>query len=171
MAEKNVAVAVAKEQQELVNDEFEVLGVRVKLVSVPIGLIQDAQSHLIPPKVPMMLNETKGREEENPLDPTYLEKVAEYEEKRGMAAMDTMIMFGLVVDGLPETDDWLKRILWLSNRGTMPLPDVDFTDPIEKEFLFKKYVIATTRVIQAIGQKTGVSKEAITQAKNGFRPT
>lgn len=170
MTEQNVAVQVAKQKKEtVVDDEFDVMGVHVSLVAVPVGLVQDAQSHIKPPKVPSYYNEDKGREEENPTHPDYLNAVQEYEEKRTQAALDTMIMFGIELDGLPTDDSWLKRIKLLGKRGTLELSNVDFDDSIEQEFLFKKYVVATTSVIQAIGAKTGVSREAIAQAKAGFR--
>jgi hypothetical protein len=168
--DKNVAVQVAQDKNNKVNDEFTLNGVNVRLVAVPVGLIQDAQSRLKIPKVPTFFNDSKGREEENPVDPDYLMKVDKYNEDRGIAALDTMLMFGIEIDGLPENDSWLKKIKWLHKRGTLDLSAVDFDDEIDLEFLFKKYVVGTRDVITDISKIAGVGREAIAQAKAGFRP-
>lgn len=170
MSEQKPAIELAKAKKENVSDEFEVYGVRVKLVAVPVGVVQDALAYLEPPKVPKWMNEEKGREENNPNDPDYVAAVEKYEQQQGIASMETMAMFGIELpDGLPQDDSWLKKIKYLAKRGTLNLDNVDWNDETEIEFLFKRYVVATVSVVAAIGQKTGVTQESIAQAKAGFR--
>lgn len=161
-------LTVAKVQDVL--DIFEVHGVQVQLVAVPIGIVQDSLAQLAVPKVPMFFDEDKQREYENPNDPEYLQAMSDYDTKRGKITTEAFCMFGIdLPDGLPEDDNWLKRLKFMSKIGTMDLSSVDFDDEIEIEYLFKRYVVGTTEVITAISQKTAVTREAIAQAKTGFR--
>ena len=168
MTEQNAAVLVAKEKREYLSDEFVVQGVNVRLVSVPLGLIQDAQSHLREPKVPIWHNETKNRDEENPNDPDYLDAVEKYKTDLNTAAIDTFVMFGIEIDKLPDDDAWLKKLQWSHKRGTIDLSGIDFEDELDLEFLFKKYVIGTKEVISVITSKTAIGPEVVKRAKDGF---
>ena len=67
----NPAVAVAKARHGLDEDGTELLstGIRARIVPVAASLIDEAVARIRDPQVPVVMNEKKGREEENPLDP------------------------------------------------------------------------------------------------------
>jgi hypothetical protein len=169
MSEKAV-VNVAKQEQ--VPDEFEVMGVRVRLVAVPIGIIQDALASLKPPKIPIFHDPDKDRDYENPNDPDYLIDVEQYHTSRGTVSTEAFCMFGIVLlDSLPKNENWLNRIKFMHKRGKLDLGWVDWDDPTDKEFLFKRYVVGTTEVINAISTKTSITEGGIARAKVNFQRT
>ena len=167
MSEKEV-VTVAKVQS--IPDIFEIYGTKIRLIAVPVGIVQDSLIQLIPPKAPMFYDEDKDREYENPNDPDYLNDVAMYDQKRGVVTTEAFCMFGIeLLDGLPKDDAWLKRLKFMHKKGTLDLSWVDWDDETDVEFLFKRYVVGTTEVITTISQKTAVTSEAVAQAKTGFQ--
>lgn len=67
------------------------------------------------PQVPRQYIEDKGREEENPLDPAYLQAVEDHMTARGQSVLDAQIAFGSKViskpaemDG-PDDKGWAER--------------------------------------------------------------
>ena len=87
---------------------------RVKPVS-PL-LLRRATIHVADPKVPVVMIEEKGREEENPNDPDYLTAVADARTARGFAAMNVVLATGLAVESIPDgiprpaDDSWLEML-------------------------------------------------------------
>lgn len=163
------ALEVAKEQIATEFDTVEIYGVTAHLVAVPIGLLQDALSRIKEPKVPTFFDEDKQESYENPTDPEYIRALDEYKDKINKVTTDIFCMFGIELDGMPETDDWLKRVQFLVKRGELVLDDIDLDDPVDKEFLFKRYVIGSTAVIREISAKTTVTQAGVNKAKTFFR--
>lgn len=159
---------VAKEQYEDL-DYVEHYGVTARIVPVPIGLLQDALSRLKEPKVPTFFDEDKQESYENPTDPEYLRAIEEHKEKISKVTTEVFCMFGIELDGMPETDEWLKRIQFLVKRGTIVLDDIDLQDEMDREFLFKRYIVGSTAVIRAISEKTSVTQAGVNKAKEFFR--
>ena len=85
-------------------------GYRTRLVPVAGYLIDDIVAQVEDPPIPMFFNEDKGREEENPLDPNYLDALNKARFKRVSAQADALILFGIeLLDPMPEDDKWLKK--------------------------------------------------------------
>lgn len=115
-------------------------GVRVKLHPVSSALIEDLKMVIPYPEVPMPWIEEKQRNEENPNDPVYVKGCEETDRKRGDAALDGLLEFGVeLIDGLPEDDSWIKKLQRLVRRGKLDLSGFDLTDPFDLEFLFKRH--------------------------------
>jgi hypothetical protein len=170
MADKSPAVEVAKK----VGGEhnlFELTdGTRVRVTPVSAALIDEVSSRIKDPPIPMYRNEEKGRDEPNPVDPKYLEGVQEAQNKRGTAAIDAMVMFGIeLVDGLPEDEGWLGKLKWLEKRGSVDLSEYDMNDPVEKEFVYKRFVACAGEILEAITRVSGISGEDIARAEASFR--
>jgi hypothetical protein len=165
------AVDVAKEVKQPEEKVIERYGVKARIVPAPPGLVQDAVGRLSPPPVPTWFNEKKGRDEPNPSDPSYLAALEKYESDRGSAAIDALVMFGVeLLDELPVDGKWVKKLKFLHLKGSLDLGWVeDWEDSVTLEFLFKRYVLIHTGDLQEIAKQTGVSEEAIAQAKRGFR--
>lgn len=169
--DENPAVAVARELAEEGAPKIVTLstGVRARLVPVGVNLVRDAAMHIQDPPVPRFLNEDKGREEENPNDPAYLAACAEAERRREAAGMDALILFGVeLVDGPPQDDGWLRKLQFLAKRGELDLDRFDLDDPLEREFLYKKYVAVGSLDLIALGQVSGISRREVKAALDSF---
>jgi len=94
-------------------------GVKLLLKPVPPYAIWAAIAKLEEPKVPVVMIEAKGREEENPFAPEYLEQMDEFNAKRANAIHELMWVFGTklleVPDGTPrpEDDEWTEQLDYL----------------------------------------------------------
>jgi len=100
-------------------------GVKLLLKEVPPYAIWAAIEKLEEPILPIVMMEAKGREEENPFDPEYLEAVKEFEAKRANVIHELMWVFGSklleVPEGMagPEDDEWTEQLEYLGiNLGT-----------------------------------------------------
>ena len=131
------AVDVAKRQRETKKELGTIItlstGIRVRIVPVAAHLIDEAMFEIKDPAVPKQ-DLGKGREEPNPLDPAYRQALADAEHARGIAASDTLIFMGVeLVDGMPEDDEWLKKLKFLERLGHFKaLGNFDMKDKIDK---------------------------------------
>lgn len=145
-------------------------GNKARLVPVAASLIDDVMSLVKDPKVPMWHNPDKDRDEPNPSDPDYLQAYADQQHKRGLVAMDAMLMFGMeLVDGLPKSAEWLRKLRTMAQRGLLDLSSYDLDDPVDQEFLYKRYVAGSSGVVAKISELSGVSPEAVAEAESSFQ--
>lgn len=144
--------------------------VRAKIVGVPATLIDEVSSRVKDPDVPMWRNEEKDREEPNPSDPKYIKELSEAARQRGLAAVDAMCMFGVeLIDPVPDKDTWLKKLQYMEKHGRMDLSSYDLNDPMDIEYLWKRFIAVDATVIQAITRLSGISAEDIAEAERSFR--
>lgn len=169
MAKEDIVDVLKESQKE--KGIIEVDGVKIKVRPVSALLIQEITSHIVDPQPPMQPNPDKdGRIEENPFDPTYLDELKEVQTRRALATSDTMVMFGLdLMNGLPKDDLWLKKLQWLEKTGRLDLSNINFDDPFEKEFAFKKFIAATNPTIMEVTRASGVSQADIDSATSTFQ--
>lgn len=87
-------------------------GIRFKLKKVSNLLILDATKKIPVPAVPVVFLEDKGREEENPSDPLYIQRMTDYNSERGLLTSTLILAYGTEVISMPEgyipfeCDDW-----------------------------------------------------------------
>ena len=144
-------------------------GVRIRILPVSATLIDEVTSRIEDPEVPMWKNPDKDRDEPNPNDPKYIKALRDADRRRGVASMDAMVMFGVeLVDGVPEVDGWLKKLQALEHLGRLDLSAYDLNDPIDIEFLYKRFVIADARLLEKIGKKSGLGAEDLERAERSF---
>lgn len=173
MSDKNPAVESAKflagrGDEEIISTTSG--GIRVRLVPVSATLIDEVVSRVKDPDVPMWMNPDKNREEPNPSDPNYLKELAEADRKRGVAAMDAMVMFGVeLIDGVPEDKKWLSKLRLMEKRGQIDLDLFDVNDPIDLEFLYKRFIVVDAGLLSAIGRLSGVQGEEVARAEASFQ--
>ena len=163
------AIAVAKEKR---GPREEVLhnGTRVRIVPVSAQLITEVTRRVPKPDVPVVYNEDKGRDEENPNDPRYLMELDEREAQIGLAAMDAIVMFGVeLVDGLPEGDLWVKQLKLMEKMGHLDLSGIDFTDELELEFVYKRYVAVSAEDYELLRGTSGIDQEMLDESEESFR--
>lgn len=171
--EKSPVVAVAKEvdAREIKNNEIVLSDGRIGRVhSVASSLIEEVNSRLVDPLPPMFMNNEKGREEPNDVDPGYLKQLEDMKRKRGKASLDAIIMFGLeLVDGVPEDGLWLKKLQTMERRGHLDLTGYDLNDPFDLEFLYKSYIVCDNHVIEKISEVSGITEKDVEKAERSFR--
>lgn len=144
-------------------------GDKIKVIPVSATLIDEVVSRVEDPEVPMWRNPDKDRDEPNPNDPQYLREVAASERKRGIAAMDAMVMFGIeLIDGVPPTDKWLKKLKIMEKMGHVDLSAYDMEDPIDVEFLYKRFILSDANLLNIIGRASGVASEDVQRAEKSF---
>jgi hypothetical protein len=144
-------------------------GIRARLTPVAASLVAEATSLIKDPDPPTWHNPDKDRDEPNPSDPVYLRTIKENQTRRSLAGLDTLILFGVeLVDPLPEDDRWLKQLKLLERRGGLDLAGYDQEDPIDREFLYKKFVAVGSADLTEIGKLSGIAREAIKSAEDSF---
>lgn len=168
--EVSPAVEVKKRiNKEPSHNEIVILstGIRAKIHPVSATLIDEVVSMVKDPPIPMWHNEEKDRDEPNSGDPEYIKALSTAERKRGLAAMDAMIMFGLeLVDGLPDDEVWIKKLKYMEGRKMLDLSSYDFEADEDREFLYKRFVAVGTDDINRI---TGRSVIGVTEVDNSER--
>lgn len=171
MANENLAVKVRKEReaagQEVITFST---GVRVRLHPVAASLITDVTGRIEDPPVPKWFNPDKEREEENPSDPAYTRALQQADMKRGLAAVDAMVLFGVeLVDGLPEDTGWLRNLRHMERLGHLNLSGYDLEDEIDLEFLYKRYIAVASPDLQRVMTLSGLRQEDVARAERSFR--
>ncbi len=166
------ALEVAKDMKRLAKPAeyyLEAYQIRVRLVPVPPQMIDEVSNRIKDPEVPVWHDPDKDRDAPNPLDPAYKKAMEEAVRQRGLAAIDTMCLFGIeLIDGLPTDELWLSKLRLMEKRGLLSLSSYDLDDPMDKEFLFKRYVVANNEVIQAVTRVSGITPEEVAKAEQSF---
>ena len=132
--------------------------------------MQEALRSIKHPTVPTWINPDKNREEENPNDPEYLDALVEYSHQRSQVIEEVAFMFGLeLVDAVPEPGDLDRNLQWLARKGRIDLTGYDLSDPVDREFLYKKHCALAQSDWGIIGRLMGVSPEEVDAAAETFR--
>ena len=158
---------LADESQD---DLWEVEGYTIRVKAIPVAIISDVTSRIPEPEIPVWHNPEYDRDEQNPNDPAYLKAKSEVDTKRGQAMIDATVMFGIdLPNGVPPTDEWLPKLKFMEKRGQVDLSGYDLNDPLEKEFVFKRYIIANIGLINYIQNMSSVTPEDVGNAGRPFR--
>jgi len=165
--ESNAAILEVARERTNVADYILANGARAVIQPVAPALIDGVTARIKNPEPPIFHNEEKGRDEPNYLDPSYTAELAEAERKRGQAAIDAIIMFGVeLVDPVPE-GMWYKKLQLL---GVIDSDQAyDKLDEFEKQLIYLKYVAVSNKDIQQIMRLSGVRQEDIEAAEDSFR--
>ncbi len=84
--------------------------------------------------------------------------------------IDATVMFGIELpDGVPPTEEWLPKLKFMEKRKQIDLSGFDLTDPLELEFVFKRYIIANIALITYIQRISSVTPEDVGKAGQPFR--
>lgn len=171
------AVKLAKDLDERKKQDYVRLstGYWARIMPVSASLIDGAQALVPDPEPPEVWIEEKGRTEINPSDPAYLRALDRAEVRRAVAAADAMVLFGVeMVDENGDQietpgGDWLKKLQLMHRVGTIDIGAYDLEDPIDLEFLFKKYVAVAAPDFPLISLASGVREEDVDRAVATFR--
>ena len=176
---KTAALEVAKSMRTLAKPAeyfLEAYQIKVRLVPVPPQMIDEVSNRIKDPDVPLVPNPDRptdkypdGKPEPNPFDPAYTKAMEEAVRQRGLAAIDTMCLLGIeLVDGMPEDERWLSKLRYMEKRGLLSLSAYDLNDPLDKEFLFKRFMVASNEIIQALTRVSGITSEEVAKAEQSF---
>ena len=170
MTEK-AAIETARElADETQDDLWEVEGYLIRVKAIPMAIISDVTNRIPEPVIPVWRNPEYDRDEQNPNDPAYLQAKEEVDRKRGEAMIDAIVMFGIELpDGVPPTEKWLPKLKFMEKRGQVDLSGYDLSDPLELDFVFKRYIIANIGLISYIQNMSAVTPEDIGKAGKPFR--
>jgi hypothetical protein len=169
---QTAAIEVAKEERDRQKDDIVTLssGVRVKLLPVNPATIAGVIARIEDPKVPMWHNPQKGRDEPNPLDPSYERALVLADQQRGVATMDALALIGVeLVDGLPEDDAWLKKLKLLDKVGHLDLSAFDLEDEIDVKYLYCKNVAIGSDDWPMLFARLAISEEGVETASKFFQ--
>jgi hypothetical protein len=92
----------------------------LSLKPVPPLLLQAINNEFNPPKPPKVYIEEKGREEENPNDPTYLAEIERLAAEQELAVNDMLLGVGTAIKSIPEgyyppeSNEWVKQVEFAS---------------------------------------------------------
>ena len=146
-------------------------GYVVRLKPVAAVLIQEAQAKIKEPVVPTQKLDD-GRTTENPQHPDYIQAQRMAYLARAQAGIDTMVLFGVELpEGLPEDEGWLKKLRFMEKRGLLDLSEYDLDEPLEREFIFKKFIAMGNDDWELLGEISGIDAEAVARAKASFPGT
>ena len=96
-------------------------GSKFKLQRVSNIIISDAAKKLKAPRPPEVYIEEKGRSEENPSDPDYLEEVSNYDYDRAMLALNVYLSLGTKVLELGPGVESVDSTDWSDTLGEIGL--------------------------------------------------
>jgi len=170
---KPVALDKAQELNQFEGPVAEMFSTGVMAIIRPVSvtLVDDVVAGVEAPRVPTYYNEEKGREEENPGHPDYLDAMQKYNNDQARAKMEALIMFGIELpDGLPEDDIWLRRVQWLAKRNaSFSLDGYDLDDPLDLEYLYKRFIVVGTADFFRLLDKAGLTPAAVEEAAKAFK--
>lgn len=168
------ALVVARGKDGSSGDNVIILptGEKVRLLPVSAALIQEVTSQVEEPKPPMWRNPDTGEEEPNFNHPEYAKAVEDAGRLRGMAVIDATVMFGVeLVDGLPNPDKFIGQLRWMEKHKKISLSGYDLQDPLDLEFLYKRFIAVNNDVMEEVLRISGVGPEDVARAEKSFRRT
>ena len=143
-------------------------GVEVKLHPVSPSLVAEISSSVKYPPIPRITLDD-GREVENPTHPDYIRACEDVDSLRASRVLEAITMFAFeLVDGVPD-DGWEKRLQLMARRGSVDLEGLDLTDPIDREFAYKKYFAIGNDDIVLAGSMAGIRSADVESASEMFR--
>lgn len=156
------AIIVAKEAKPENGIVTLSTGVRVRFKVVALELVEAVTSRIPEPIAPMWHNAEKDRDEPNLFHPDYIRAVTDANRRRGLAALDASMLFGVeLVDGMPEDATWTRRLKHLGI-------EVDESDPLQLELAYKKYVAFGSSDISTLQTAVGVVQAEVARAEGTF---
>jgi len=169
---KSPAPEVARERALAVNpDEVVTLstGVRARIVPVPSSLLDAVSARIKEPIPPMQFVESKNRDEPNPLAPDYIKAIADANRQRGLATIEALLMFGILLEeGVPPDAEWRPKLDYMVRRGHLDLSAYDLSDPFDREYVYKAYVAVAQPDVNRLMIACGLLQEEVRAAVRSF---
>lgn len=131
-------------------------GLKLRIKPISRLLVQEAQSRVPMPKVPVIQIEGKSRSEENPADPEYRNAVIEALNKRGEVAMSIALATGVQILEVPSDLDSIESDEWalIVEEAGIAVPNVDSRGLNNRKVLWLKFYAIKDE--QELGQIYGM---------------
>lgn len=148
-------------------------GVVLRSKAISRNIFADILSEHVAPHIPSVYNHDKGREEDNPQDPEYLDQMRRYNTQLARAMSDALIVLGTEFeskpDSLPSYDDetWLEEVNLLRIYKT--------TSRKGRYLAWVKTVAISTdddfkAITESVKRSMGVPEGDVADAAKRFRP-
>jgi hypothetical protein len=151
-------------------------GIVFKLSKVNNLTIVEAGKKLKAPKIPVMFIEDKGRDEENPNHPEYVDALRDFQMEQGMLLVNTYLAFGtkIISSALPDDKKPIDDTEWSDDlKETL---DIDIPIKGKARYLrwLKFHLLGDedmNALARAVMQFSGrVTQEDVATAEANFRP-
>jgi hypothetical protein len=157
---------IAKKFDEVTLSTGVVLGIK-KIPRLLIGELVKVPR----PTPPIVMIESIGREEENPADPEYINKVQQWETMVSMKMVDAFVLFGTNIKSVP---DGFPDFLDSSISSKLKALGIITISPEDKYLAWIKFFACEqdediAAVIDSVGRLSGVSEKDVDEAVNKFR--
>lgn len=149
-------------------------GIVLKLKTVPAAMVRRVATKVEKPKIPRT-DAGKGREEENPTDPEYLDRMDEYHYVVGEATVNVILSMGVEVISVPENmskiedDDWTEALEFFEVDK-----DYDLSTKIGRKLAWLSYYAIAGEpewlvVLGKISAMIGMTEAEVASAIESFR--
>lgn len=146
---------------------------------VPPLMLNAVNKEFEPPPPPKVYIEEKGREEENPNDPTYIKLLEKLEEANNEAINNMVLALGTAVksvpDGFfpPENDGWIASVEFAFSLSGKNIT-IERNDPIQRYLCWLRYYALETSLDAALVnilpmQLTGIQEGEVQEVVDSFR--
>lgn len=154
-------------------DEFTARnGLVLKLKKVNRLVVVEAGRKIPMPAVPRFFNEDKGREEENPSHPDYIEAVREANYNRGMMAVSVYLTLGTEIKSLPKELELPESLEWSQTMEELGIPIPGASKPRYVAWL-KYYALDDDELTELTNKSmrfSGITlEEDVKEAQESFR--
>jgi hypothetical protein len=148
-------------------------GVVLRFKPVPSLAIREAAMRIEAPAVPTVHIEDKGRDEENPNDPTYKQAVAEFDAARAMVANDVILLLGNDVESVPEDVAAVQEQSWIEDLQAVGI-EFDAENRAARKLAWLKFYVLRTdedslKAIMGPMRSAGVGEADVAKAMDSFR--
>lgn len=152
-------------------------GIVLKPKRVPNLMFAEMMRHFKRPNPPIVYNEDIGRNEENPNDPGYLEKLAGYNAEVTMAIVDLMVVSGTEVHSVPKSKDKPEDSGWREEMETVfESVGIKVENLVGKKLylMWVKFYAAPSeddisKIMEGVGRLSGVAESDVAEATARFR--
>lgn len=148
-------------------------GVVLGLVPVSPTAFAELEERYPDPKIPKVMDETRGREIENPMHPDYKKAVQVNEMRKALAAIDLAVVLGTRLISFPDTmlgpdsEEWRDRLFALGHNERI------LASSTSRYLLWVKLVAACdakdmTNLQVAVMRRMGVPERDVNDALKSF---
>ncbi len=150
-------------------------GVVLRLMKPSRFLLQEKARQMTPkmPKVPVVFIEAKGREEDNPGDPAYIEAVQAWSNEWARATENATILMGTAIESVPEGFQRPEDEEWAQELADAYGLEVPSSKPLRYCMWLKLVAIRTEDDAQLVKERTdnllGIPQRKVSEAMESFR--
>ena len=145
-------------------------GVELRLKPVQSYVYVEFEKRHKRPKPPVVFIEEHGREQENPDDPAYRDKLIDWEREHTMGLLDVALVLGTELISKPESIPDVDSDEWIDGLEIALGEDLTFKNKKERYLYWLKYVGASDEDLQpimsGIAAFSGVLEEDVKDASN-----